>query len=85
MIYEVSERTVGRDERARLQGARGFEPVLHGDAHQQGELLSIWGEELTSEKDVWAVFYHHISQTPNERGLMESNHDDLLFKILLIT
>lgn len=33
------------------------------------ELLSMWGEELNCEQDVWSVFYHYLSGEPNNKGV----------------
>ncbi|CAG0925615.1 unnamed protein product, partial [Notodromas monacha] len=33
------------------------------------ELLSMWGERLTCEKDVWGVFERFISGEINEHGV----------------
>lgn len=33
------------------------------------ELLKMWGEELTSERDVWNVFYCYLTGEPNKTGM----------------
>ncbi|XP_054163778.1 methylenetetrahydrofolate reductase (NADPH)-like [Oppia nitens] len=32
------------------------------------QLLQMWGQELNKEQDVWDVFYHYITETPNKMG-----------------
>jgi len=36
------------------------------------ELVKMWGEELTSEQDVWDVFGDYITKSPNKNGIMVS-------------
>jgi len=36
----------------------------------KAELLKMWGEELTSEQDVWNVFENYIGGKPNKNGAM---------------
>jgi len=35
----------------------------------KAELLQMWGEELTSEQDVWNVFENYICGKPNKKGV----------------
>jgi len=32
------------------------------------DLLQMWGKELTSQQDVWNIFYHYITGEPKEDG-----------------
>jgi len=36
------------------------------------ELLRMWGQELTTEQDVWDVFYYYLSGIPNKLGVKVS-------------
>ncbi|XP_074654061.1 methylenetetrahydrofolate reductase (NADPH)-like [Tubulanus polymorphus] len=41
--------------------------------------LKMWGENLTTERDVWDVFYQYITGTPNSKGVKVKRipwHDD---------
>jgi len=38
----------------------------------KSELLKMWGEELTSEEDVWEVFSNYITKSTNKKGVAVS-------------
>ncbi|XP_060062455.1 methylenetetrahydrofolate reductase (NADPH)-like [Ylistrum balloti] len=52
-------------------------------------LLKMWGEDLSSEQDVWDVFYHYITGKPNGLGVKVSSlpwqDDELSAETNLIT
>ena len=52
----------------------------------KSELLKMWGEELTSEEDVWEVFSNYITKSTNKKGVAVSRtpwNDNDIRKVLL--